>query len=426
MNDTPSGNRLQIGIFGKKNAGKSSFINALTGQNLAIVSEIPGTTTDPVAKTMEIRGLGPVVVYDTAGIDDTGSLGEKRVARTREVMRKVDLGVIITTYVTFNKADLVLADELKSAGREILFVFSKIDAEPRDEEIEKSLIQKGNRWIYTSSTTGENMDAVRQLIVDTCRNISPENSTILGDLIKQGDFVVMVVPIDLGAPRGRLILPQVQAIRDVLDNDAVSITVKERELQYLLETIGKKPKLIVCDSQVVLKVSGDVPDEINMTTFSILFSRLKGDLAEMVRGVKAIDSLKDGDRILMLEACTHHAQADDIGRVKIPRWLKAYTGKRLEFDYNAGPYVDKSFSGHKLIISCGACMINRREMMSRIDDARKFDVPITNYGVAISYVQGVLERVVKPFGIYVEEQSHLKAQSPAADGVNEVIVKKED
>lgn len=399
MNDTPAASRLQIGIFGKRNAGKSSFINALTGQNLAIVSEIPGTTTDPVAKTMEIRGLGPVLAYDTAGIDDKGSLGDKRVARTREVMRKVDLGIVITTFGTFDTLDIVLIDELKAAGREVIVLFNKIDIEPRDEEIEKTLNQKGIKHISISSTIGVNIDAARQIIIDAGRNLSPENSTILGDLIKQGDFVVMVVPIDLGAPRGRLILPQVQAIRDVLDNDAVSITVKERELQYLLKNIGKKPKLIVCDSQVVLKVSGDVPDDIAMTTFSILFSRLKGDLAEMVRGVKAIDTLQDGDRILILEACTHHSQADDIGRVKIPRWLRQYTGKNLEFDTNAGPYVSKSLAGYKLIISCGACMINRREMMARIEDSRALDIPITNYGVAISYVQGVLPRVVKPFNI---------------------------
>jgi [FeFe] hydrogenase H-cluster maturation GTPase HydF len=399
MNDTPSASRLQIGIFGKRNAGKSSFINALTGQNLAIVSEIPGTTTDPVAKTMEIRGLGPVLVYDTAGMDDVGSLGEKRVARTREVMRKVDMALIITTYVTFNSTDIALADELKAAGRAVIVIFNKVDVEPRDEEMEKALISKGIKYFSVSSTTGVNIDAARQLIIDIGKDISPENSTILGDLIKQGDFVVFVVPIDLGAPRGRLILPQVQAIRDVLDNDAVSITVKERELQYLLKNIGQKPKLIVCDSQVVLKVSGDVPGDIVMTTFSILFSRLKGDLAEMVKGVKAIDNLKDGDRILILEACTHHAQADDIGRVKIPRWLRQYTGRNLEFDINAGPYVDKSIADYKLIISCGACMVNRREMMSRIADARNLGVPITNYGVAISYVQGVLARVVKPFKI---------------------------
>lgn len=399
MNETPAANRLQIGIFGKRNAGKSSFINALTGQNLAIVSEIPGTTTDPVAKTMEIRGLGPVLVYDTAGIDDEGELGKKRVARTREVMRKVDLGIIITTYVSYNELDLVLIDELKAAGREVVVLFNKSDAQVRDEEKEKALIQKGIKYISVSSTTGENIDAARQIIVDTGKNLSPENSSILGDLIKQGDFVVMVVPIDLGAPRGRLILPQVQAIRDVLDNDAVSITVKERELQYLLENIGKTPKLVICDSQVVLKVNGDVPEKIALTTFSILFSRLKGDLPEMVKGASAIDRLQDGDRILVLEACTHHSQADDIGRVKIPRWLRQYTGKNLEFDVNAGPYVSKPLAGYKLIISCGACMVNRREMMARIEDSRKLDIPITNYGVAISFCQGVLARVVKPFGI---------------------------
>jgi [FeFe] hydrogenase H-cluster maturation GTPase HydF len=397
MNETPSGNRLQIGIFGRRNAGKSSFINALTGQNIAIVSDTPGTTTDPVSKAVEIRGLGPVLVYDTAGLDDSGELGEKRVARSREVLKKVNFGVIITTYSTCGKLEEDIINEFKASGKQFIVLFNKIDIEAKDEEKEKSFKERQINTFSLSSTTGLNIDEARQKIVELCSKITVENSTILGDLIGQGKVVVLVVPIDLGAPKGRLILPQVQVIRDILDNDAIAVTVKERELQYTLKTLGQKPDLIVCDSQVVLKVAGDVAEGIKLTTFSILFSRLKGDLAELVRGVKAVDNLKNGDKVLIMEACTHHAQADDIGRVKIPRWLRQYTGKNLEFETNAGPYVSRDLSKYKLIVACGGCMINRQEMLSRMKDSADLNIPITNYGVLISYVQGVANRVLAPF-----------------------------
>jgi [FeFe] hydrogenase H-cluster maturation GTPase HydF len=397
MNETPSGNRLQIGIFGRRNAGKSSFINALTGQNIAIVSDTPGTTTDPVSKAVEIRGLGPVLVYDTAGLDDSGELGEKRVARSREVLKKVNFGVIITTYSTCGKLEEDIINEFNASGKQFIVLFNKIDIEAKDEEKEKSFKERKINTFSLSSTTGLNIDETRQKIVELCSKITVENSTILGDLIGQGKVVVLVVPIDLGAPKGRLILPQVQVIRDILDNDAIAVTVKERELQYTLKTLGQKPDLIVCDSQVVLKVAGDVAEGIKLTTFSILFSRLKGDLAELVRGVKAVDNLKNGDKVLIMEACTHHAQADDIGRVKIPRWLRQYTGKNLEFETNAGPYVSRDLSKYKLIVACGGCMINRQEMLSRMKDSADLNIPITNYGVLISYVQGVANRVLAPF-----------------------------
>jgi len=397
MTQTPSANRLQIGIFGRRNAGKSSFINALTGQNLAIVSDTPGTTTDPVAKAVEIRGLGSVMLYDTAGLDDTGELGDKRVARSREVMKKVNFGVIITTYSSCGKLEEELINEFKNTGKTCIVLFNKIDIEQKDEEKEKIFKNNKTNYFSLSATTGQNMDEIRSLIVRLCSELQAEDSTILGDLISQGSLVVLVVPIDLGAPKGRLILPQVQVIRDILDNDAIAVTVKERELQYTLKTLGQKPALVVCDSQVVLKAAGDVPDGIKLTTFSILFSRLKGDLAELVRGVKTVDNLKDGDRVLIMEACTHHAQADDIGRVKIPRWLRQYTGKNLEFESNAGPYVSKDLSRYKLIIACGGCMINRQEMLSRMKDSAALNVPMTNYGVLISYVQGVAKRVLEPF-----------------------------
>ena len=397
MNETPSGNRLQIGIFGRRNAGKSSFINALTGQIIAIVSDTPGTTTDPVSKAVEIRGLGPVLVYDTAGLDDSGELGEKRVARSREVLKKVNFGVIITTYSTCGKLEEDIINEFNASGKQFIVLFNKIDIEAKDEEKEKSFKERQINTFSLSSTTGLNIDETRQKIVELCSKITVENSTILGDLIGQGKVVVLVVPIDLGAPKGRLILPQVQVIRDILDNDAIAVTVKERELQYTLKTLGQKPDLIVCDSQVVLKVAGDVDEGIKLTTFSILFSRLKGDLAELVRGVKAVDNLKNGDKVLIMEACTHHAQADDIGRVKIPRWLRQYTGKNLEFETNAGPYVSRDLSKYKLIVACGGCMINRQEMLSRMKDSADLNIPITNYGVLISYVQGVANRVLAPF-----------------------------
>jgi [FeFe] hydrogenase H-cluster maturation GTPase HydF len=397
MNETPSGNRLQIGIFGRRNAGKSSFINAITGQNIAIVSDTPGTTTDPVSKAVEIRGLGPVFIYDTAGLDDSGELGEKRVARSREVLKKVNFGVIITTYSTCGKLEEELINEFIRLGKQFIVLFNKIDVEAKDEEKEKSLKERQINVFSLSSTIGQNIDEARQKIVELCAKIIVENSTILGDLIGQGKMVVLVVPIDLGAPRGRLILPQVQVIRDILDNDAIAITVKERELQYTLKTLGQKPDLIVCDSQVVLKVVGDVAEGIKLTTFSILFSRLKGDLAELVRGVKAVDNLKDGDKVLIMEACTHHDQADDIGRVKIPRWLRQYTGKKLEFDTNAGPYVSLDLSKYNLIVACGGCMINRQEMLSRMKDSAALNIPMTNYGVLISYVQGVAKRALEPF-----------------------------
>lgn len=399
MNQTPVANRLQIGIFGRRNAGKSSLINALTGQNTAIVDTTPGTTTDPVGKAMEIAGIGPVFIYDTAGIDDEGDLGLKRVARTKEVIHKINLAIVVTAFSTFDKLELDLIDELKKTIDAVIIIFNKIDIDARDEEKENTIKQKGISFISLSCTTGKNIEELRKLLVQTGSKIHVENSTIIGDLIKQGDVVMLVVPIDLGAPKGRLILPQVQVTRDILDNDAVAVTVKERELVHALAELKKPPSLVICDSQVILKVSGDVPDSIPLTTFSILFSRLKGDFKEFVNGTRHIDKLKDGDRVLIMEACTHHAQSDDIGRVKIPRWIRQYTGKNLEFDTVAGPYMDKDLSKYSLIISCGACMINRKEMLSRIDSSKNVSVPITNYGMAISYTQGVFERVVKPFKV---------------------------
>ena len=397
MNTTPVASRLHIGIFGKRNAGKSSFINALTGQSVSIVSPVAGTTTDPVGKAMEIHGIGPVYIYDTAGIDDAGDLGKMRVDRTKAIMAKINLAVVISTSADFDEADKALLDELKARGAKSLLVFNKIDLFPIDEGVAASLKVDMIPFIAVSCLTGENIGQARDRMVEIAKTLQAERSTIVGDIIDHGELVLLVVPIDLGAPKGRLILPQVQVIRDILDNDAVAMVVKEREIEYILSSLRTPPGLVICDSQVVLKVAGDLPPGTKLTTFSILFSRLKGDLAKFVEGVKAIDTLHDGDKVLICEACTHHPLPDDIGRVKIPRWVKIYTGKDITFDVHAGPILDRDISQYRLIIQCGGCMINRAEMLGRIRDADQKSIPMTNYGVAISYVHGVLKKALSPF-----------------------------
>jgi [FeFe] hydrogenase H-cluster maturation GTPase HydF len=397
MKETPIANRLQIGIFGKRNVGKSSFINAITGQSIAIVSEVAGTTTDPVGKTMEIKGIGPVYLYDTAGLDDIGDLGEKRVERTKAIIKKINLAIIVSTFSDFDETDEALIHDLVSRKKNVIVFFNKSDLQRQGEEKPHILEKYGIRHLSISCLSGENIDEAKKIIVDIGSAIFVEKETIIGDIISHGDLVLLVVPIDLGAPKGRLILPQVQIIRDILDNDAVAVTAKEREIEYVMEHLRKKPDLVICDSQVVLKVSGDIPPDVKLTTFSILFSRHKGELTEFVRGVKQIDRLEDNDKVLIMEACTHHPVPDDIGRVKIPRWIKQYTGKNLIFETNAGPMVQKDLARYELLISCGGCMINRQEMLSRIDEAKQCKVPITNYGLAISYVHGVLKRALSPF-----------------------------
>ncbi len=405
MIETPIANRLHIGIFGKRNAGKSSFINALTGQNISIVSEIPGTTTDPVGKTMEISGIGPVFIYDTAGIDDAGELGTKRVEKTKAIMKKIDLAILITTYSNFDNYDFIIIDEFKKSNIPFIVLFNKIDIEKLNLDIDEKIKSlKDIKYLEISCNTGLNINKVKKLIVEEGKKIKHENSTILGDLIKKDDIVILVVPIDLGAPKGRLILPQVQVIRDILDNNSIAVTVKETELKSVLNKVSK-PKIVICDSQVVKKVAEEVPEDIKLTTFSILYARLKGDLAEFVKGVNAIKNINNGDKVLILEACTHHPSPDDIGRVKIPRWIKDFTGKDIIFDINAGPYVDKDLSKYKMIISCGGCMINKREMLSRINNSKNLNIPITNYGIIISYLHGVLH---KTLALFPYEKSLLK------------------
>lgn len=397
MNTTPVANRLHIGIFGKRNVGKSSFINALTGQNVSIVSPVAGTTTDPVGKAMEIHGIGPVYIYDTAGLDDAGDLGAMRVMRSKAVMGKVNLAVVVTTAADCDAADIALVRELQGRGVKTILVLNKIDLTPLDAKLNAELTQAAIPFVAVSCLTGEQIATLRERMIGLAQTITAEPATILGDIVGRDALVLLVVPIDLGAPRGRLILPQVQVIRDILDNNAAAIVVKEDALTAVLRTLKTPPRLMVCDSQVVRTVADELPEGSLLTTFSILFSRLKGDLAQFVQGVRAIDTLQDGDKVLICEACTHHPSPDDIGRVKIPRWVKRYTGKDITFDVHAGPILDRDLAGYKLIIHCGGCMINRAEMLGRIRTAEDKQIPITNYGVAISYVHGVLRQALAPF-----------------------------
>lgn len=390
MQEQPSGLRPHIILLGRRNVGKSSLVNALTEQPLALVSEVPGTTTDPVRKGFELLPFGPVVFVDTGGIDDTGELGELRVKRTMRELVAADFVVLIAEAGQWTDYEARLHAELSRRRTDFLVVVNKTDLAPNWRA-------PVDAW-YVSARDGQNVRELRVALADRLQQAIRPNFSLLGDLIRGGDLVVLVVPIDLEAPRGRLILPQVIAIRDILDNDAAALIVKERELYATLQGIGRRPALVVCDSQVILKVAADVPPEISLTTFSILFARLKGDLPALARGAAAIDRLRDGDKVLIAESCSHHPVGDDIGRVKIPRWIRQYTGHDLVFDNVQGIHYPDNLAEYKLVVHCGACMNTQRVMQNRIALAAEAGVPITNYGVAISFVQGVLPRVLAPFG----------------------------
>ena len=398
----PKSFRLHIGIFGKRNAGKSSILNALTHQDVSIVSEVAGTTTDPVEKPMELLPLGPVLFIDTAGIDDTGDLGDKRVDKTRAVFDRTDLGVIVTNFSEWGEYEIQVMEEFKK--REIPFViaFNKTDKFSENLELTSELENLNIKYVSTSATEGTGILELRKLLLQTAPADFINRPSILADLVGPGEAAILVVPIDKEAPKGRLILPQVQSIRDLLDNDSFCMVVKERELRQALSIMNKPPKLIVTDSQAFLKVAADTPPEVPMTSFSILFARFQGDLPEMVRGAMAIDSLKTGDKILIAEACSHHPIGEDIGTVKIPRWLTQYVGGKLKIDSVRGHDFPQDISEYKLIIHCGACMWNRRAMLSRIIKARQAGVPITNYGLTIAFSLGIFERALKVFPAALE------------------------
>ena len=398
----PKSFRLHIGIFGQRNAGKSSILNALTHQEVSIVSEIAGTTTDPVEKPMELLPLGPVLFIDTAGIDDTGSLGEKRVSKTYSVFDRTDFGIIVTNFAIWGAYEDTIMEEFRNREIPFVVVFNKADIYPENLNISAILDSVKINYVITQANNGEGIEALRQMLLENAPANFINREAILSDLVGPGEMAILVVPIDKEAPKGRLILPQVQSIRDLLDGDAFCIVVKDSELREAMARLNKPPKLVVTDSQAFLKVVADTPREIPLTSFSILFAQFQSDLTEMVRGAMAIDQLRPGDKILIAEACTHHPIEEDIGSVKIPGWLSQYVGGKLEFDNMRGRDFPSNIAEYKLVIHCGACMWNRREMLSRVMKARQAGIPITNYGLTIAYSLGIFERALEPFPAALE------------------------
>jgi [FeFe] hydrogenase H-cluster maturation GTPase HydF len=391
----PRGVRLVIALVGRRNAGKSSLINALTGQDTAIVSDTPGTTTDPVAKPYELLPLGPVTFYDTAGLDDRGELGELRVKATRRILYRSDVAVVVLGEDGLTDHEQALLDTIRELDIPCIVAWNKADL--RGPGVLPDVPGITAPVLDVSAADGRNVDRLKQAIIDAVPPEYRQERLIVGDLIGEGDAVLCVVPIDLAAPKGRLILPQVQVLREILDCDAMGTIVKEREIQAALDGFSRKPALVVSDSQVIMSVAADVPDDIPLTTFSTLFARYKGDLDRLVQGASAIDRLQDGDFVLIGEACSHHDVADDIGRVKIPRWMSQYTGRDLHFEVYSGHDFPEDLEKYALVVHCGACMLNRTEMLRRMAECERRKVPVTNYGVTISKLQGVLDRILRPF-----------------------------
>lgn len=410
MKATPRGNRLHIALFGRRNAGKSSLLNALTRQETSIVSDVAGTTTDPVEKPMELLPVGPVLFIDTAGIDDCGALGDLRVEKTRRIFDRADMAIIVCPEGQWEAFEQSLLDELLGRETPVIVVFSKSDLAVAMPDVRSRLAEQGIPTLDAVATQGLGVLELREAIIQATPAELLNPPSIAGDLVPAGEMAVLVVPIDMEAPKGRLILPQVQTIRDLLDSDAYCMVVKERELRDALDRLKRPPALVVTDSQAFLKVAADTPRDIKMTSFSILFARHKGDLVEFVRGAMAIERLKSGDRVLICESCTHHPIGDDIGRVKIPRWLRQYVGGTLEFEHYQGHDFPEDLDGIDLVVHCGSCVNNRREMLSRILRCRRAGVPIANYGMAIAYTLGIFERALQPFPSAQALYSELRAQ----------------
>lgn len=389
LNDTPKSDRIHIGIFGRRNAGKSSIINAITGQNLAIVSDIKGTTTDPVQKAMELLPLGPVMIIDTPGIDDTGELGEKRIEKSYQVLNKTDIALLVvdgTLGLQPEDNDIISAFEDKKLP--YIVILNNAD------EVENKYSVNNSIWV--SAKTKENIWELKERISQL---VPADNMTlkIIGDKLDKNDVVVLVVPIDKAAPKGRLILPQQQTIRDILEAGAVSVVTRDTELADTLNNLGKKPKMVITDSQAFGFVKNVVPDDILLTSFSILMARYKGDLETAIEAVKAIDNLNDGDTVLIAEGCTHHRQCNDIGTVKIPKWLKAHTDKNINYEFCSGTEFPRDLSKYKVVIHCGGCTLNEKEMKHRVYTCKSQNIPITNYGIFIAHTQGILERSIQVF-----------------------------
>ena len=395
LNDTPSGERIHIGFFGRRNAGKSSVVNAVTGQELAVVSDTKGTTTDPVSKAMELLPLGPVLIIDTPGFDDEGQLGELRVRKTKQILNKTDIAVLVIDAVEgLKQCDEELLSIFKEKDIPYLLVYNKEDM--LKEEQKDPLVEDNNNVVYMSALQKTHIQELKEKLA---KQIKTEDQTLqlVGDLVQPSDLIILVIPIDSAAPKGRLILPQQQVIRDILEAGGAAICVKETELSKLLTDLGNRPSMVITDSQAFAQVSQVVPEEILLTSFSILMARYKGFLDEAVQGAAAIRQLKDGDRVLISEGCTHHRQCDDIGTVKIPRWLKNYTGKNLIIETSSGREFPEDLSPFSLIIHCGGCMLNGREMKYRMKCAKDQHIPFTNYGIAIAHMQGILERSIQVF-----------------------------
>ena len=386
--EVSSGERTHIGFFGMRNAGKSSLVNAFTGQQLSVVSDVKGTTTDPVKKAMELLPMGPVLIIDTPGIDDEGTLGEMRVQKAKEILSKTDIAILVCDCRKgVTETDEKLVSAFKEKNIPYVLCFNKSDL-PHKEENENA--------IYVSAVTGENID----LLKNTVARLAEKNKTkkyIVSDLLSEGDVVVLVTPIDEAAPKGRLILPQQQTIRDILDKGAIAVTVQDTQLKTALESLGVKPKMVITDSQAFGKVSKIVPEDIPLTSFSILFARYKGELEALVEGAKKLDSLKDGDKVLISEGCTHHRQCNDIGTVKMPGWIKKHSGKDIEFAFTSGGEFPENLSEYALVVHCGGCMLNEREMKNRQERANSQKIPMVNYGMAIAHMNGILKRSLQVF-----------------------------
>lgn len=388
-----------IGIFGRRNNGKSSLINCLAAQEVAIVSSEPGTTTDPVKKSMEITGIGPVVMIDTAGTDDSGELGEKRVGKTREVIKTIDLGILVLAGNRFDREEEAVIEQLDKWEAPYLVVHNKADLEPVTPMTRKRVREATGREIKEFSTIDS---GYREELIDAIKSAIPETAylskSLVGDIISQGDLVLLITPIDEEAPEGRMILPQVQAIRDILDNDAIAVVAKEREIDTLIKRLSPRPKLVITDSQVFKKADASIPEDIPLTSFSTVLARYKGDFESYLAGTPHLSKLNNGDKILILESCTHHVSCDDIGRIKIPRWLSNFSGKQLEYEVVAGlSKVPGTMSDYSMVIQCGGCMITRKQLINRLKPAIDAGIPVTNYGMAIAYMHGIYERAVAPF-----------------------------
>ncbi len=389
LNEVSSGERLHIGFFGMRNAGKSSLVNAFTGQKLSVVSDVKGTTTDPVKKAMELLPLGPVLIIDTPGIDDEGALGEMRVEKAREILSKTDIAILVCdAQKGVTEADNSLIEIFNEKKIPYVIAFNKSDLLEKEESKDNT--------VYVSALTGKNIDLLKNTVASLCK-VKGEEKYIVSDLISEGDVVVLVTPIDESAPKGRLILPQQQTIRDILDKGAIAVTTQVYLLSKTLQSLKEKPRMVITDSQAFGKVSQLVPEDIPLTSFSILFARYKGELKSLIEGAKALETLSDGDRVLISEGCTHHRQCGDIGTVKMPLWIKNFSGKEITFDFTSGGEFPQDLSEYKLVVHCGGCMLNEREMKSRQEKAQKDKIPMVNYGMAIAHMNGILKRSLEVF-----------------------------